>query len=130
MRLNIIVLVIHVFLIFVCVFICVDGLGVFDYPNKSTIYANYKRYDFDNSLPIRVGAVVALELNTNIGVLYFFVNDKQLPCCVINVPNGVCFAVCLVLLFIYLFVCLFVLFYFIYLFYFILFIDFLIVGWG
>jgi hypothetical protein len=76
------------------VFVDVDGLGMCGDNREVWIYANSSFLIKDSSRVIPVGAVVALELDMNTRVLYFFVGDEQLPWCVTSVPDGVCFAVC------------------------------------
>jgi hypothetical protein len=52
---------------------------------KSEVYSSNEGYPS--------GSLFALELNTMTGILYFFVNNKQIGHCVKNIPKGVYFGV-------------------------------------
>lgn len=60
----------------------------------SGVYCGDSCVSGDNSLFLSTGKVVlGLELDANKHVLYFFVDEKQIPYCVVNVPPSVYFGV-------------------------------------
>jgi hypothetical protein len=60
-----------------------SGIGIY--------CGNYEEYKLGEGYPS--GTVIGLELNTMTGILYFFINNKQIMHCVNTVPKGVCFGV-------------------------------------
>jgi hypothetical protein len=61
--------------------------------DETDIDINCCEHQYQPSLSLPSGSVVAIEINTKEKNLYFFVNNVQIQCRIINVPKNVYFGV-------------------------------------
>jgi hypothetical protein len=77
---------------FVDIYFLLAQCSLWIYSNTTYIHCGETRvYSSNDGYPS--GSLFAFELNTMTGILYFFVNNKQIGHCVKNIPKGVYFGV-------------------------------------